>query len=502
MTLEKFLLDHGLRISVDDTKGRCLIANRVFTPGELIISQEPYSSVLDIDSERRRCDNCFNLSSNVKRCSACKSVRYCCSSCQVHAWKQQHKSECQMLVKLIEEKQRTPPPSLRLVVRLVIKRSLQQSGVLSTKADDNFETVEALPTHYSETQEERLVSYAQMANLVKTIVDPVEVDLKEVCQLFCRIACNAHTICDEEFRPVGTGLYPVISIINHSCAPNTVLLFNGKRGIVRALQKIEKGTEVTVSYVELAGSTKTRQLALKEQYYFVCQCKRCRKMETEEGIIEDAILEGYKCPVQQCNGAVPSGRDQPGSQCVTCGSGCDNKKLKRSESAANKLLEEANLAMRSRDDGQARLLFEKTEAIQKEIFHVHSVHLMRTRDALMKVCMSLNDWQSALRYCLLTLPAYERAYSVNSPLVGLQYFSLGKLHWLLGNSREAVTALTRAKGILSVTHGSGSSLVRELTGTLQEATLEAAYRSQIPGGPEPMSLDITDRFKHHRSLKR
>lgn len=30
-----------------------------------------------------------------------------------------------------------------------------------------------------------------------------------------QLACNAHTICDNELRPLGTGLYPVISIINH-----------------------------------------------------------------------------------------------------------------------------------------------------------------------------------------------------------------------------------------------------------------------------------------------
>lgn len=33
-----------------------------------------------------------------------------------------------------------------------------------------------------------------------------------------QFACNAHTICDEEVRPLGTGLYPVISIINHRFA--------------------------------------------------------------------------------------------------------------------------------------------------------------------------------------------------------------------------------------------------------------------------------------------
>jgi hypothetical protein len=34
-------------------------------------------------------------------------------------------------------------------------------------------------------------------------------------KLNVQFACNAHTICDPELRPLGTGLYPVISIINH-----------------------------------------------------------------------------------------------------------------------------------------------------------------------------------------------------------------------------------------------------------------------------------------------
>jgi len=32
---------------------------------------------------------------------------------------------------------------------------------------------------------------------------------------------------------------------------------------------------VTISYVELAASTRVRRLALKDQYYFDCDCVRC-----------------------------------------------------------------------------------------------------------------------------------------------------------------------------------------------------------------------------------
>jgi len=107
--------------------------------------------------------------------------------------------------------------------------------------------------------------FAQMANLVKLILQLPGIDIKEIAESFSKLACNAHTICDSELRPLGTGLYPVISIINHSCLPNSVLVFEGRVAGVRAVQHIPKGTEVSISYIETAGSTMTRQKALKEQ---------------------------------------------------------------------------------------------------------------------------------------------------------------------------------------------------------------------------------------------
>jgi SET and MYND domain-containing protein len=83
-----------------------------------------------------------------------------------------------------------------------------------------------------------------MANLVQLILPSFELDLKEITHTFSKFACNAHTICDPELRPLGTGLYPVLSIINHSCVPNAVLIFEGRTAYVRALQPISKNEEV------------------------------------------------------------------------------------------------------------------------------------------------------------------------------------------------------------------------------------------------------------------
>lgn len=151
---------------------------------------------------------------------------------------------------------------------------------------------------------------------------------------FCQtqFSCNAHTICDSELRPQGIGLFPFVSIINHryvlhwfffcvcvfftrfvyclnlllrSCSPNAILVFEEQKAVVRAMENITKDSEVvsvilsllltlvahwhiavrsfvfgqvTISYIETAGSTLTRQKSLKEQYLFHCQCARCNNV--------------------------------------------------------------------------------------------------------------------------------------------------------------------------------------------------------------------------------
>lgn len=59
-----------------------------------------------------------------------------------------------------------------------------------------------------------------------------------------RFACNAHTICDEELKPVGMGLFVVNSLANHDCEPNAIILYDGPNAVMRAIREIAAGTEV------------------------------------------------------------------------------------------------------------------------------------------------------------------------------------------------------------------------------------------------------------------
>ena len=41
------------------------------------------------------------------------------------------------------------------------------------------------------------------------------------------LACNGHTLSDDELQPLGLGLYPLAALTNHDCNPSAVHCFEG-----------------------------------------------------------------------------------------------------------------------------------------------------------------------------------------------------------------------------------------------------------------------------------
>nr|CAB3493544.1 unnamed protein product [Digitaria exilis] len=426
--LQRELAGRGLAVASIPGKGRGLVAARTFFPGEVIICQEPYVSTPNKILVGSSCDHCF-VSNNLRKCSVCRVTWYCSSDCQKKEWKQ-HQLECRAMAALPEDRNKMLTPTIRLMVRLILKRKLQNEKVIPSSGIDNYYLVDVLESHISEVDENQLILYAQMANLVNLILPSLELDLKEIAHTFSKFACNAHTICDPELRPLGTGLYPVISIINHSCVPNAVLIFDGRTAYVRALQPISKDEEVSISYIETAAVTKKRHNDLK-QYFFACACPRCVK-----GFQEDALLESYRCKNQACDGF---------------------------------LLPES-------DTTEAGSIYKIIEQLEQNLYHAFSITLLHTRETLLKIYMELQDWQTALTYCRSTIPVYERVYPPFHPMIGLQFYTCGKLEWLLECTEDALKSLTRAADILKITHGTKSQFMKELFGKLEEARAEVSFR--------------------------
>lgn len=117
---------------------------------------------------------------------------------------------------------------------------------------------------------------------------------QQIQHLILAIQCNAHRIVTFTSTtststtnstpissyPIGLGLFPYTSMINHSCTPNCAHDFHTLQHgiptlIMRVLSDIHPGEELTYSYVDLYQSTSIRQTQLYASYGFQCNCSKC-----------------------------------------------------------------------------------------------------------------------------------------------------------------------------------------------------------------------------------
>ena len=66
----------------------------------------------------------------------------------------------------------------------------------------------------------------------------------------------------------GLGLYPLGSLLNHSCEANAVQCFDGRHMQLRIIRPVQPGDELTVPYMDLAMTRMERRLCLAERYHF------------------------------------------------------------------------------------------------------------------------------------------------------------------------------------------------------------------------------------------
>ena len=74
---------------------------------------------------------------------------------------------------------------------------------------------------------------------------------------------------------LGLSLDNVVSVANHSCDPNCMIVCDGPSVYLRSLKPIKKGDELLISYFPTDNPYWRRQQLLKEKYFFDCRCTKC-----------------------------------------------------------------------------------------------------------------------------------------------------------------------------------------------------------------------------------
>jgi len=84
------------------SKGRCLVAQKSFPPGMVVLScqSEAFVPVSSSSGASTRCWTCLQTpigAGCLSKCKACKQVFYCSRRCQAKDWTHHHKNECPAL---------------------------------------------------------------------------------------------------------------------------------------------------------------------------------------------------------------------------------------------------------------------------------------------------------------------------------------------------------------------------------------------------------------------
>ncbi|KAG3188154.1 hypothetical protein PC129_g25210 [Phytophthora cactorum] len=76
-------------------------------------------------------------------------------------------------------------------------------------------------------------------------------NVQKTVELLCKIQTNAFHRYDSDLGQVGIFLEPTLAMANHSCIPNAMVQFIGRKAILRAETPIEVGDEIEISYTGL-----------------------------------------------------------------------------------------------------------------------------------------------------------------------------------------------------------------------------------------------------------
>ncbi|XP_037248569.1 histone-lysine N-methyltransferase SMYD3 isoform X2 [Falco rusticolus] len=242
-------------------------------------------------------------------------------------------------------------------------------------------------------------------------------------QIFTKVTCNCFTISNGEMQDVGVGLYPSMSLLNHSCDPNCVIVFEGYQLLLRSVREIQIGEELTISYIESLMPTSERQKQLMRQYCFECDCLLCQNQEKDA-----EKLAG------------------------------DQRAWKEVRDAVNEVK-----YPKSKEDWE-QVLARCQNLLSGNVGRLPdtNIYQLKMLDCAMDACINLESWEEALYYGHRTLEPYSLYYPGFHPLRAVQLMRVGKLQYSQDMFPQALETLKQAYNIMKVTHGPDHSLMQAL----------------------------------------
>ncbi|XP_028839708.1 protein-lysine N-methyltransferase SMYD4 isoform X2 [Denticeps clupeoides] len=273
---------------------------------------------------------------------------------------------------------------------------------------------------------------------------PPELSLLGVTALrhLLQLRCNAQAISAERVSDdhkgavqasrqirIATVVFPTLSLLNHSCRPNTSLSFSAPSqatasdgGIwvtVRASRAVHTGQELLHCYGPHFSRMKVRdrQRLLLEQYCFQCSCEAC---------------------LQEL---------QPGAE-DPCAYQVSRTEMEHSLQGTRDLLHQAQELIDADRPGQA-LQYLQQAATKAE--HLEDTHHLQGQlfDTTARVYASMGNWHLAATHLSRSVAAIRSQYGEDSVELGQQMFKLVQLYFNGGEAVHALSVIPEARNLLA-----------------------------------------------------
>ncbi|KAL8624076.1 hypothetical protein ACOMHN_019498 [Nucella lapillus] len=356
-----------LVLKEEEGRGRGLYAKRDIKIGEVLIVEKPYASVVLPDYCQTHCHHCCTRCFGPLPCEKCVEVVFCSASCR-QAAQTYHTVECGLMDHLQKADVRLGHLALKMVAKAGYAYLKEQRHAFEDKTShdssvlgfdekgvydsENYPTMYHLVGHSDQRTVRNLWSRTLKAVfLVKcleqtgffpsqdspAVEDRRQEDLcyvgSHILRHLMMLPCNAHEVSEmgvnwqepsqSQTLEIGSAIYPVLSLINHSCDPSVVRHSYGNVCVVRAIRGIAAGGELFDNYGALypVMGKGDRQDHLQEQYYFTCQCAACVHDWPLYMSIPKEVMNFY---CGKCRGRVPVPGIQEASKtdsmaCQDCG---------------------------------------------------------------------------------------------------------------------------------------------------------------------------------------
>jgi len=272
------------RVKWRSGKGRCLVATRDIKAMELImidaaIAHGPQNMTTPV------CLECGKDVDGSYLCGMC-NMPMCNESCQVGST---HYNECQVFrtlkekinVKDFEDKE-SPIYQCITPLRLLMKKNTHPKW---------FRRLIFLMDHKEEREQETNMWNEHQKNVVDFLLKTCNLNFTKEDIMWAIGVLKTNTILFGEEH--SRALFPMFSLINHSCSANAkhTIYIKNRRIAVQAQRDIEAGDEITINYTAFIIGTSFRRRKLFKNWYFKCLCERC-KDPTELG----SHLSSLMCP--------------------------------------------------------------------------------------------------------------------------------------------------------------------------------------------------------------